>query len=114
MKDTVMAGPDIEWGLFFSVPKEVTIIRFVDDLDMVVVAKYSESVEVYANETTSAIRTWVEMNQLDPAEQKTEAVWITYYYLCWWLYIITSKSIIKHLRMMIEAKINLKRHLGYV
>lgn len=47
--------------LFLPVPKEATIISFVDDLAVIVIVKQAEDAEVYASETVSAIEVWMEM-----------------------------------------------------
>ena len=105
--------------LVLPVPKEATIIGFADDLAVVVVAKQPEDVEMYANETISAIKAWLEMVQLDLAEQKTEAVLITNRRKRNTInirvggHVITSKPVIKYLGVMIDAKINFKGHLDY-
>lgn len=62
--------------LVFSLPKKVTIIDFVNNLSVVFVAKQPEDVELYTNETISALKQFLEMVQLDLADRKTQTVFI--------------------------------------
>lgn len=47
--------------MILLLPKEATITGFANDIAMVVVVKQAEDVEMYANETISAIKTWFQL-----------------------------------------------------
>lgn len=48
--------------------KETTIVDLTNNLTIIFVAKYSETVEIYANESLNSIETWFEIAELNLAE----------------------------------------------
>ncbi|CAD7093684.1 unnamed protein product [Hermetia illucens] len=117
-------GP-LLWNIMYDgvlglrVPEETTLIGFADDLAVVAIAKHPENVELYANEAIHTIKSWLRMAKLDLADEKTEAVLITNRRKNNTVTIqvgnreVVSKSVVKYLGVMIDAKLSFKGHLDY-
>ena len=117
-------GP-LLWNIMYDgvlglrVPEETTLIGFADDLAVVAIAKHPEDVELYANEAIHTIKSWLRMAKLDLADEKTEAVLITNRRKNNTVTIrvgnreVVSKSVVKYLGVMIDAKLSFKGHLDY-
>lgn len=60
-------------GVFnLEIPEEVNIVRFADDIAVVVHARHLDEVKIYANKTIYTIERWMKSAILKTAEQKTE------------------------------------------
>lgn len=117
-------GP-LMWNIMYNrvlgcrVRKEATLISFIDDLAVVVVAKQLQNVELYGRETIHATKAWLQMLKQDRVEYKTEAVLITNRRkdnaVKTWVgnHEVVSKSIVGYLGIMIDAKLGFKRYLDY-
>lgn len=80
-------------------------LGFANDLIVVIVVK-PEDVGLYANKTRSAIKAWLEVIQFDLAEQKVEAVLITFHRKRNTIsFHVDGNSNIKYLGVMIDEKI---------
>lgn len=107
-------------GLFkLKVPKEAKIVGFADDVAVIVQAGNIEEVQIYANETIRTIKMWLESLELQLAEQKTEAVLISSKRSKEVLKLkigrseIASTDAIKYLGVIIDSRLNFKRHTDY-
>lgn len=79
---------------------------------MVVVAKHTEDLELYASKTINTVQEWLGVIKLDLADEKTVVVLITN---CRKNNTVKFQvPIIRYLGVMIDAKLNFKRYLDYV
>lgn len=73
--------PAVEFNVLASfcapVSEQATIVRFADDLTVVVGGENPEDVEIYANYMMRAVKIWLEKAGLALADEKTEVVLIT-------------------------------------
>ena len=105
--------------LRLKVPEEAKIIGFADDIAVVVQARNLEDVQLYTNETIRTIKLWLESAKLKLAEHKTEAVLISSKRATEVLKIrvgsieIASVDAIKYLGVIIDSRLNFKRHTDY-
>lgn len=60
-----------------QIPKEVTVVGYVNDIALFVVAKHFEDAEMYSCGAISAVRIWLQIVGLVFAEEKTKLTSIT-------------------------------------
>jgi len=101
-------GPSL-WNLFYDdvlrlpVREGVRIIAFADDVAVVVVAHNAELIEQFANPTLEDIGSWMELNGLRLAPEKSECV------------MLTNKRSFREPRLLIQGcQIPVRRSLRYL
>ena len=105
--------------LTLRLPDNVTTIGFADDIGITVVAKHQDEIEIYANEAIWEINSWLRNSGLSLAEHKTEVVLISKRRKNTTVKIkvggktIYSQPSLKYLGVIIDRRLNFKRHIEY-
>ena len=67
----------VRWPPKISLPKEVKLLAYADDVAVVIVAKHLEEINLAFDTTLERINLWMDMMNLEIAKHKTEAVLLT-------------------------------------
>jgi len=105
--------------LRLSVPANVHVTGFADDVAITIVAKTTAKVEDMANTAVRKVELWLSLAGLQLAAHKTEAVLISSRKLVETVRLtvggvdIVSQRAIKYLGVMIDSRLSYKEHLEY-
>lgn len=117
-------GP-LLWNIMYNgifglrLPEEANVVGFADDIAVLVQSRYLDEVQLYANETIRIIEGWLTSVNLQLAEHKTEMVLISGRRKRESISIkvgaatITSTEAIKYLGVMIDDRLNFRKHMEY-
>ena len=106
--------------LILNIPEEANIIGFADNIVVTVSARHIDEVELISNEVVWTIRNRMKNAALEVADQKTDVVLITgrrkkeFMRLVVGKHHLMSKTHLKYLGELIDARLNFKAHIEYI
>jgi len=106
--------------LRLTLPKDVKLVAYADDVAVVIVAKHLEEIELAFDVSFERISQWMNTVNLELAKHKTEVVLITSRKQAETITLrvgeheITSQPFLRYLGVMIDARLNFKQQVEHV